>query len=171
MWVSGQAHLFNIVFPDDIVVEGAVDDREFMRADPGVCGLLVCCHHSVNPSVPDVPNWRISAFEKKLCETEWSNNVVHNVKRSGRGFSIINRSCKFCQITRTMSIQKSLCHDFLHFSQFSTLSADCARLRDRRMSCIVSKGRADFSTLTADCARLRGHRILKIVSKRSANVT
>ena len=73
---------------------------------------------------------------------------------------------------------------------------DFARLRDRRMSWIVSKGRAavflsgianrtsfeyyvllefekvcamifvkfyDFSTLGADCARLRDHRILKRV--------
>ena len=27
---------------------------------------------SVNPSVPDAPNWRISAFEKRLHETETS---------------------------------------------------------------------------------------------------
>ena len=46
---------------------------------------------------------------------------------------------------------------------FRPLRRDCARLRDRRMACIVSKGRADFSTLTADCARLWGHRILERV--------
>ena len=80
------------------------------------------------------------------------------------------------------------------FGEFRGLRRDCTRLRDRRMSLIVSKGRAavflsyiaagtsvkyyvlsqfkkvcamavfkfhDFSTLEADCARLRDHRILK----------
>ena len=88
-------------------------------------------------------------------------------------------------------------------SKIWLMRRDCARLKNRKMSWLVSKGRAaiflsyikartsvesyvlsqikkslchyffkfyDFSTLTADYARLRGQRILKIVSKRRAVV-
>ena len=82
---------------------------------------------------------------------------------------------------------------FRQFGEFRPLRKDCARLRDRRMSWIVSKGRAaaflseiangtsveyyllsefkkvcamifsSFTILRADCARLIDHRILKWV--------
>ena len=44
----------------------------------------------LNPSVPDLPNRRVSVFEKRLYETETSENFVSSVKRSGVYFSIIN---------------------------------------------------------------------------------
>ena len=69
---------------------------------------------------------------------------LDSVKRSSRGFSIRHCNWNICRILRTLRIRKSLCHDFFKFH--------------------------DFSTLTADCARLRGHRILKIVPKRWAVV-
>ena len=44
----------------------------------------------VNPSVPDAPNFCISAFEKRLSETERSKNVVDSFKTSCGVFYIIN---------------------------------------------------------------------------------
>ena len=56
-----------------------------------------------------------------------------NRKRSGVHFYFINWSWSICQITRTLTIQQSLCHDFFKFRDFLTLRADCARLRDHRI--------------------------------------
>ena len=66
---------------------------------------------------PLSPIWRISAFEKRLLETERSLNNVDCVKRSGRSCSIIDCSWNICQISRTLTIRKSLCHVF--FSNFT----------------------------------------------------
>ena len=44
----------------------------------------------VNPSVPDLPNWRISAFEKWSCETETTWNFLNSVKILSVHFSNIN---------------------------------------------------------------------------------
>ena len=53
-----------------------------------------------------MPTWSISAFEKRLHETETSLNVVNSVKRSGVHFSIIIWSLIICQITHSLIIQK-----------------------------------------------------------------
>ena len=58
------------------------------------------------PSVSAAPNWRISAFAKRLRETQRSQNVVDSVKTSGVGFSIINWN--ICRTTRSPTIQKSI---------------------------------------------------------------
>ena len=49
--------------------------------------IVVRC---VNPSIPDAPNWRILACEKRLRGTEKSYDVVDSVITSRRDFSIIN---------------------------------------------------------------------------------
>ena len=92
-----------------------------------------------NPSVPDAPTWRISAFEKILYESESSQSIADSVKRPGRGFSITNRSLKNCQITHIVTMQKSLCHDFHKFSDFSSLRADRWRLSGQRILKFVLK--------------------------------
>ena len=58
---------------------------------------------------------------------------MDSVKRSDRGFSIRHCNWNICRKFRTLRIRKSLCHDFFKFHDFSTLRADCARLRVHRI--------------------------------------
>ena len=103
---------------------------------------------------PQAPNWRISAFEKRLRETEASWNVVVSVKRSGRGEcflklehlsnhtysenskKFVTRCCdRMCDLTVLLA---SICYRKTAARPFDTI---CDILRALRLVQSLLKGR------------------------------
>ena len=91
-----------------------------------------------NPPVPDVLNWRISAFEKRLHDTETSYNVAGSDQISGVHFSIskshqpetifwreifIEETKPFCVFSVTYNLEKISRNTFLLRIKFPSFEA------------------------------------------------